>query len=101
MRAALQGYRDRIAEIDGMIPAGEYLVRGAGDQVREAASLLKAAVKAYYKRPASSRRSMSRIERNIYEPCMERVFVALTKLRTNTIPGPDLEKCSIRCRQRT
>jgi len=71
-----------------MIPNGTYLVRGAGDRAREAASILKAAAKADYKRPASSRQSMSRFESRIYEPCMHRVFVALQKLRTNTNPGP-------------
>jgi hypothetical protein len=88
VRAALQGYRDRIAEIDAMIPPGTYLVHGAGDRASEAASHLKSAVKSCHKRPASSRQSMSEVERLFFDPCMHRVFVALQKLRINTDPGP-------------
>ena len=87
-RAALQAYRDQIAEIVSMIPPGTYLVRGAGERVREAAKNLKAAVTSYYHRPARSRQSMSQIERNFVDPCMHKVFVALQGLHAGTNPGP-------------
>lgn len=89
IRAALQAYRDEIADIVAMIPDGTYLVRGAGDQAREAATHLKAAVEAEYKPPARLQQFMSEVERNFFAPCMHRVFVDLQKLRTNTSPGPD------------
>lgn len=88
VRALLQRCRDDIAKIQRMIPDGTYLVRGAGDQVRQAAANLKAEVKAHYKRPARSRHGKSEIERTVFDPCMHRTFVALQSLHVGTTPGP-------------
>lgn len=92
IQAALQAYRDEIAEIDAMIPNGTFLVRGAGTRVREAANNLKAEVKSDYERTVKHPQSMSEVERNFFAPCIHRVFVALQMFRTNTSPGPDWKR---------
>jgi hypothetical protein len=89
VRAAIQAFREQIAHIDSLIPQGSYLVRGAGEQAREAAKNLKASITAEHKRPASSRRSMSRVELDLFDPCMHRVFVALQFLKVGSSPGPE------------
>jgi hypothetical protein len=89
VQVALQAYRDQIAQIVPLLPPGRgYFVRGAGERVREAAKNLKAAVKSDYKRPAHLRRSMSQVEIEVFEPCMQKVFVALQNLNLGTNPGP-------------
>lgn len=79
-------WSEQVDELRQMIPLGGYLVRGAGEPAQAAARALKEAVRLEYRRPAAIRRAHSDVERDFFEPCVHRVFVALQKLRIGTSP---------------
>ncbi len=87
--ATFQDWTEQVEKIQQLIPAGTYLVRGAGRRAQEGARFLKEAVKLGYRHPATIRREHSDLERDFFEPCVHRVFVALQKLRIGTSPGPE------------